>query len=66
MLAKIAGIGDAAQGPTQFVTSPALAVPKCLAHARISAAEVDVYEINEAFSAVDIANRQLLQLDDSR
>ena len=66
VLAKILGMADAAQQPTQFVTSPALAVPKCLAHANITDTDVEYYEINEAFSAVDIANRQLLRLEDSR
>ena len=66
VLARIVGMADAAQEPSHFPTSPALAVPRALAHAGLGAAEVDFYEINEAFSVVDIANRQLLNLNDDR
>ena len=59
-------MADAAQQPAQFTTSPALAIPRALAHAQLTAGDVDFYEVNEAFSVVDIANRQILQLDDDR
>ena len=59
-LARILGWGDAAQEPTKFTTSPALAIPKALAHAKIDASQVDAYEINEAFSVVALANMKLL------
>ena len=66
VLARIVGMGDAAQPPSHFATSPALAIPLSLAHAGLTAGDVDYYEINEAFSVVDIANRQILQLHDER
>ncbi len=62
-LAKIRGFADAAQEPIWFTTAPSLAIPKALKHAGIDKSEVDYYEINEAFSAVAIANNQELGLD---
>lgn len=49
-----------------YPTSPALAVPKALARAGIAAADVDYWEVNEAFSVVDLVNRKLMQLDPER
>ncbi|HNP17793.1 MAG TPA: acetyl-CoA C-acyltransferase [Fulvivirga sp.] len=62
-IAKIRGFADAAQDPIWFTTAPSLAIPKALKHAGIDASEVDFYEINEAFSAVAIANNQELNLN---
>ncbi|EMR04513.1 acetyl-CoA C-acyltransferase [Cesiribacter andamanensis] len=62
-LAKIVGFGDAAQDPLWFTTSPALAIPNALKMAGLSKNEIDYYEINEAFSAVALANIQKLELD---
>jgi acetyl-CoA C-acetyltransferase len=62
-LAKIVGFGDAAQDPIWFTTSPALAIPNALKMAGLSTGDIDFYEINEAFSAVALANIQKLELD---
>lgn len=62
-LARIAGFADAAQEPIWFTTSPALAIPRAMKMASVTAAEVDYYEINEAFAVVCIANNQILSLD---
>lgn len=62
-LAKIRGFADAATDPLWFTTAPALAIPKAIKHAGITAADVDFYEINEAFSAVALANQKELNLD---
>ncbi len=61
--AKIRGFGDAAQEPIWFTTSPSLAIPRALDHAGVSKDDVDFYEINEAFSAVAIANNRKLELN---
>jgi acetyl-CoA C-acetyltransferase len=53
---------DAAAAPPDFPTAPALAVPVALRRAGLTAADMDVYEINEAFSVVALANMSLLQL----
>lgn len=65
-LAKITGFADAAQAPEWFTTTPALAVPKAMKMAGVNAADVDYYELNEAFSVVGIANTQILGLDASK
>lgn len=62
-IAKIRGFGDAAQDPMWFTTTPSLAIPKAIHHAGINAKDVGYYEINEAFSAVAIANNIKLGLD---
>jgi acetyl-CoA C-acetyltransferase len=62
-LAKIRGFADAAQEPLWFTTAPALAIPKALKNAGVESAEVDFYEINEAFSVVALANIEELKLD---
>lgn len=61
-LARILGFADAEQEPKWFTTSPALAIPKALKNAGKEAADVDFYEINEAFSVVSLANNQKLNL----
>lgn len=62
-IAKIRGFADAAQDPIWFTTSPALAIPKAMKNAGVKKEEVDFYEINEAFSAVALANNKQLELD---
>ncbi|KAK1837177.1 acetyl-CoA acetyltransferase [Podospora conica] len=65
-LAKILGWGDAAREPERFTTAPALAIPKAIAHAGLTAEDVDYYEINEAFSVVALANMKLLNLSEDK
>jgi acetyl-CoA C-acetyltransferase len=62
-LARIRGFADAAQDPMWFTTTPSLAIPKALKAAGVSPKNVNYYEINEAFSAVALANNQKLGLD---
>lgn len=64
-LAKISGYADAAQSSEWFTTSPALAVPKAIAKAGLTAGDISYYELNEAFSVVGLANMKLLNIDDS-
>jgi len=59
-LAKIIGYADAAQAPEWFTTSPSLAIPKALQQAGLSQEDIDYFEINEAYSAVILANQQIL------
>lgn len=65
-VAKILGWGDAAQQPSKFTTSPALAIPKALQHAGVPQDAVDAFEINEAFSVVALANLKLLGLSEEK
>lgn len=62
-IAKILGFADAAQDPMWFTTTPSLAIPKAIKAAGIDKKDVGYYEINEAFSAVAIANNMKLGLD---
>lgn len=65
-LARIRGFADAAQDPMWFTTTPALAIPKAIKAAGVAQKDVAYYEINEAFSAVAIANNMKLGLDPTR
>jgi len=65
-IAKILGFADAAQDPMWFTTTPSLAIPKAMEHAGVNKKDVGYYEINEAFSAVAIANNIKLGLDAAR
>ncbi|KAG4302217.1 hypothetical protein PCK1_001489 [Pneumocystis canis] len=62
-LPKILGWGEVSQSPSKFTTSPYLAISKALEMCQLSSADVDYYEINEAFSVVAIVNSKLLGLD---
>ncbi|MBX2811579.1 MAG: acetyl-CoA C-acyltransferase [Myxococcales bacterium] len=55
--------GSSAQAPEWFTTAPALAIRKTLARGELMVNDVDLFEVNEAFSVVSIANEQLLKLD---
>ena len=65
-IAKIVAAADAAQAPEWFTTTPAKALPKALAKAGWSKEDVDLWELNEAFAVVGLANNQLLGLDASK
>jgi acetyl-CoA C-acetyltransferase len=62
-LAEIKGFADAATEPCWFTIAPALAVPKALQHAGIKSEQVDLYELNEAFAVVALANNKKLNLN---
>ena len=62
-LAKVVAAADAAQAPEWFTTAPAKALPKALAKAGWAKEEVDLWELNEAFSVVGLANNKLLELN---
>src|SRR5438270_7998678 len=62
-LAVIRGYADAEQEPTWFTTTPSIAVPKAVAKAGLKMSEVDLVELNEAFSVVGIINTKNVKLD---
>lgn len=62
-IAKILSHGSAAKAPEWFTTAPADAIPIALKKANLTTDQIDLYEINEAFSVVSIANNQILELD---
>lgn len=65
-IAKIISYADAAQAPEWFTTAPSKALPKALSKAGLSLDDIDVFEINEAFSVVAIANNREMKLDPSK
>lgn len=62
-IAKIRSFADAAQEPVWFTTAPALAMPKAATKAGVAIEDIDLFEINEAFSVVALANMKELNLD---
>jgi acetyl-CoA C-acetyltransferase len=66
VLAKLVSWGYHAQAPEWFTTAPAGAIEKALTKAKWDAKKVDLWEINEAFSVVSIANNQMLGLDPAK
>lgn len=62
-LAKILSSASAAKAPEWFTTAPADAIPLALKKAGLTKNDIDLFEINEAFSVVALANNQILELD---
>ncbi|MGN8226291.1 acetyl-CoA C-acyltransferase [Gracilimonas sp. BCB1] len=62
-LAKILSHASAAKAPEWFTTAPADAIPIALKRAGLTKSDIDLFEINEAFSVVALANNQILELD---
>ena len=65
-LARIAGQASHAQAPAEFTTAPIPAIRKLLNDVGWSVADVDLWEINEAFAVVTLAAIQALGLDPNR
>jgi acetyl-CoA C-acetyltransferase len=65
-IAKIVSYADAAHAPEWFTTAPSLAIPKALDKAGLTTADVDFWELNEAFGVVGMANTKILGLDPSK
>jgi acetyl-CoA C-acetyltransferase len=66
VLGRIVGYSMAARKPAEFTIAPADAIRLLLEKTKIAAKDVDLWEINEAFAVVAIANNQLLKLDSSK
>uniref|UniRef100_A0A915L5B4 Uncharacterized protein n=1 Tax=Romanomermis culicivorax TaxID=13658 RepID=A0A915L5B4_ROMCU len=65
-LARILASTDAAVQPVDFAIAPASAIPKVLEKCQLKIEDIDLWEINEAFSVVVLANMKLLGLDHSK
>ena len=65
-IAKILAYSDVAQDPKWFTTSPSKAVPKVLAKAKLDISSIDLFEFNEAFSVVGLANMKILNIDKNK
>lgn len=66
VLARICGYADAALAPIDFPVAPSKAVPMALERAGITKDQVAVWEFNEAFAAVILANQKILGLQGAR
>lgn len=65
-LAKVVGFADAATDPIDFPIAPVYATEKLFKQTNLSAGDIDLFEINEAFSTVVLANIKKLGLDASK
>jgi acetyl-CoA C-acetyltransferase len=65
-LARIVGAAGHAQAPEWFTTAPAGAIERLLERVGWKKDDVDLWEINEAFAVVSIANNRMLGLDPAR
>jgi acetyl-CoA C-acetyltransferase len=63
VLARLKAWGGAARAPVEFTVAPADAVKLVLGKARLEPKDVDLWEINEAFAVVSLANNRLIGLD---
>lgn len=66
ILGRISGYAEAARKPVEFTIAPADAINKLLTQKGVKAEAVDLWEINEAFAVVSIANNRLLKLDPAK
>ena len=64
-LVEIIDQSSAAKAPIQFTTAPADSINKVLKKANLKITDIDLFEINEAFAVVSLANNKLLGLDGS-
>ena len=62
-IALIRGFADSEQEPKWFTTTPSIAIPKALKQANLNVNQVDIFEINEAFSCVALANMKILGIE---
>ncbi len=63
VLGTIRGYASAARKPEEFTLAPADAIQKLFTRTGLKASDIDLFEINEAFAVVSLANNQLLGLD---
>ena len=66
ILCKLGAQGHAARDPVEFTIAPADAINHALKAASLKASDIDLWEINEAFAVVTMANNQLLGLDPAK
>jgi len=64
-LVEIIAQSSAAKDPMHFTTAPADSINKVLKKASLKISDIDLFEINEAFAVVSLANNKLLGLDGS-
>jgi len=63
VLGQLTAWGGTARKPVEFTIAPADAVKVVLGKAKLAPKDVDLWEINEAFAVVSVANNRLIGLD---
>jgi acetyl-CoA C-acetyltransferase len=66
VLAKLKGYTQHAQEPEWFTTAPAYAIQKLLKREALTPHDIDLYEVNEAFSVVSLAVNEIAELPADR
>ena len=62
-LAEIISYADASNDPKWFTTAPSKVLPIALKRANLDLSQIDLLEINEAFSVVALANQKILGIN---
>lgn len=62
-LAEILAYGSAEIAPERFTTAPSHALRVAVSRAGLQLSDIDLFELNEAFAVVALANTMLLELD---
>ena len=65
-LAKIIDFHDAAIEPSKFTIAPSKAIKELVLKTDSNLEDIDLFEINEAFSMVPIINTNILNIDDKK
>lgn len=65
-LVEIVAQASTAKAPIEFTTTPADSINKVLKKANMKLSDIDLFEINEAFAVVSIANNKILGLDTNK
>jgi acetyl-CoA C-acetyltransferase len=65
-IARVVSYADAEQAPEWFTTTPSIAVPKTVAKAGLTMADISYWELNEAFAVVGIENTRRMKIDPTR
>lgn len=65
-LARIVGYGGAAQAPDWFTTAPSKAIDRTMTKLGMKTDQIDLWEINEAFSCVTMACSKISGIDPAK
>jgi acetyl-CoA acetyltransferase family protein len=66
VMATVRGWASAGVAPERTGLAPTVAIPKALGRTGLSVADVDLWEINEAFAAMCVATTRVLAIDEDR
>jgi acetyl-CoA C-acetyltransferase len=66
ILARIVAQGAAAQDPMDVLVTPILSIPKVLKKAGLKLSDMDLHEVNEAFSVSTVAVMRTLEIPEER